>query len=430
MTLELRPVRHLRERTDEGVNIQHPSEESASGFLGFAAFVIGVSVLPGRAIPIEVFGLSPVFLIGFAFAALGWWTGVTEPIFRRYLHWATAFAAVAVLSLVVNDIGGLARSGLDILWFLLIPGTAALLQQPRLFRSMWLGLLTGSGLMLLVVVLRVAAGLPAADGVGTHLLGVNRNAVDMCVVWLLPAVAISRTLRVSVFVRWGYIFAAILWLVSSKGRTGLIGLGLAPLLVFALTPPKGGGSRFARAAVIVAVGGLIFTSMGAVRVSWLPALTRIERVENEASRSQSDEIRILLGKKAQAIGAKHPVTGVGFGQFEGQYDPILDTAKTRHIREKAAVLPSHNTYLDALATTGYGGFLLFIGLLGTTIAAGIRRSRDPDVRAMTAGLVIISFAIAFHTGYLLLVAPLSLTLAAIANADRRERDAASMTSDA
>lgn len=424
MTLELHPVRHLRERTDDGTNVQHPSEESASGFLGFAAFVTGMSMLFDRLVPIDVGGISPTFLLTFAFAALGWWSGVTEPIFRRYLRFASLFVLVGILSLVVN--GGLAVAPVaDLLWFTGVAGMATLLQQPRLSRAMLRGFLVMASFLLLVVVLRLAAGLPAADGLGTHLLGLNRNAVDLCVVWLIPVVAVSKTFRLPMWGRWAFLAASVVWLVSSKGRTGLISLVLAPLLLFALKPPRAGGSRVPRLFVVVAAALLVSVGVGTVKVPWLPALNRIERVENEQSRSQSDEIRLLLNKKAEALGRKHPVVGVGFGQFEGQYDPILDTAKTRHIREKALVLPAHNTYLDAFATTGVTGFLLFIGTLAVPLIAGIRRSDDPDVRAITAGYAIALFGITFHTVYgTLIYLPAALLLAAVARAERQRRQAA------
>lgn len=422
MTLELHPVRHLRERTDDGINVQHPSEDSASSFLGFAAFITGMSLLFDRLVPIKVAGLSPTFALAVAFAALGWWAGVTEPVLRRYLRWALPFTLVAVLSLVLNKGGGLGEAAGDLSWFLLVAGIASMLQQPRLFRSMLLGLMAMSGLLLLVVVLRVASGLPAADGFGTHLLGLNRNAVDISIVWLVPAVAISPTLRLPFWARWAFLGSAMLWLVSSKGRTGLISLALVPLLLFALKPPRPGGSRVARLLVVVAAAALVSIGVGTVKVPWLPAVNRIERVESEQSRSQSDEIRLLLAKKAQAIGWKHPVVGVGFGKFEGQYDPVLDSAKTRHIREKAFVLPAHNTYLDAFATTGVTGFLLFIGTLAVPLLAGIRRSDDPDVRAMTAGYAVMLFGITFHTAYGTVVyLPMVLTLGAIARAERQRR---------
>jgi O-antigen ligase len=394
---------------------RHASAHAQDAFIAFLVMLLGMSVALDRFLPVTAGPITPTFALMLGLATLGYWVGVTDAVLRRFLSWALAFSGFAVISLAANTgLGPLKGSAGILLWMLAIPGLATVCTDRRRFRALILGLVIGATVLLVVVVSRFLRGVQLLDAAHPQLLGLNRNAIDLSIVWLIPPVLWSPTFNAPRFARWLFVAASVLWLTNSHGRTGLVALILVPL-VFASLKPTGGASRGVRIAVIIGVGVLFYTALPALFPN-VPAVQRITRYET-AKRTAADDIRTLLNEKSIALAKKHPVTGVGFNRYENQYDPVIEKARTAHIREDSLTLPAHNTYYEILATTGIPGFLLFIGALLVPLIAGIRHATSRDVQAVTAGYVIVLFCVTFHTSYGAIIAlPLTLTLAAIARA--------------
>ncbi|HUR77926.1 MAG TPA: O-antigen ligase family protein [Acidimicrobiales bacterium] len=404
---------------DRELGVTPSSVVSSDAALVLMMTLLGMTLALDRFVPFHVGGeITVTFLLGTALGTLGFWLGVTEPVLRRFLAWIAVFFFVAVVSVVANGrTATLAGSGGALVWLLLMPGVASLCLERRRFRGLLIGLVLGAAVLLAVVVWRFARGARILDAGYLQLLGLNRNAVDMSIVWLIPPVLWSRTLGIPRLGRALFVAAATLWLVSSEGRTGLLALLMVPF-VFLLVKPSSALSRATKIALVATLGALLYLALTSIAIPGLPATQRLAQYDS-VERTESDQIRLLLNEKSLALAGKHPVTGVGWGLYEGQYDPVVDKGSSAHVRQTVLRAPAHNTYYEVLATTGLPGFLLYFGALLVPLIAGIRTSWDPDVRALTAGYVIVLFSIGFHSSFGSLVAlPVALLLAAVARAVR------------
>jgi hypothetical protein len=408
-----------RRGADAEIYARHTSTLAASTLLQLGAVALGMSLALDRFLPLKIGPFTPTFIVGLGIGTLGFWTGVTEPIIRRYLRWIIAFDVFAVITVVAaNDPASLKNSSGILIWLLFTGGFAALCVERSLFRSMLIGLVIGAVVLLVVVVFRFVTGRSVLDTTALQLLGLNRNAIDISIVWLIAPVMWSKTLGIPRLGRWLFLASSILWLVKSQGRTGLVALVMVPL-VYLLLKPATPATRVARVVSVAALSALVWIGLTSVSVPWLPATERISRYQS-ADRSEADQTRSLLNEKSVALAKKHPVFGVGFDRYNGQYDPVIEKASSPHIYVEALSLPAHNTYYEILATTGFLGLLLYAGALGVPLFAGIRHSYDSDTRALTAGYIIVLFVIAFHTSYGSIPAlPVALTMAAAARAGTR-----------
>jgi hypothetical protein len=394
----------------------HSSVVAADLLLAFGVAFIGLSPALDRFIPFGVGPFAPTFLVGTVVGALGYWRGITEPELRRYFGWIAPFLMVAVISLVAaNQLGSLRKSGGTLTWLVLVPGIAVMVTDRRRFRALLSGLVIGSSVLLTVVVYRYVRGASVLDKGYLQFLGEPRNGVDITIVWLIPIVMRSKTLGLPRLARWVFLVAAIIWLISSEGRTGFIALLLIPGIYFLLKP----ATLVTRATRLFAagfIGFLVYASLVSTPIPGIPATERISRYSS-AERTQSDEIRLLLNEKSIALTKKHPVFGVGFFLYEGQYDPVIEKGRTEHIRSEALILPAHNSYYNILATTGIAGFLFYVGALLTPLLYGVRASGDTDARALTTAFFIVLFCITFHTsGGSQLPLAMAVTLAAAVRA--------------
>jgi O-antigen ligase len=340
------------------------------------------------------------------FGVLGWWRGVYHPILRSYLRWAFPFALIGLVSLAAaHPISLLSLpvkpgtngiQAVKLLWLLLIPGIVVVMQNRRLSTALVRGLISGAVAFLLVALERAMQGLPALTG-NHHefMLHTHRNVIDTIVVSIVPIVLFAPFVRLRRSVRYAYVGGTIAWLISSHGRTGLLAMILFPLVYLMLKPSGDGKPIGARIAVAAALGFLFFNVLSNVSISWIPATSRLSEA-TAGTRSDSDEIRILLLKKSLILTEKHPLFGVGLGHFVGAYDPVLEQAPNDNDREQALELPAHNTYLETMASTGVLGAIFFVGTLLAPLAAAVRYSADRAVRATTASYCLTLFAITFH----------------------------------
>jgi O-antigen ligase len=113
------------------------------------------------------------------------------------------------------------------------------------------------------------------------------------------------------------------------------------------------------------------------------------------NRTDSDEIRILLLKKAYALTWKHPLTGVGMGKVGGAYDPVIEHARNEHVRTDSLELPTHNIYVEMFAATGVLGGLLFLGIVTAPLALAIRYCANYQLRLIAAGFCAVIFTMFF-----------------------------------
>ncbi len=120
-------------------------------------------------------------------------------------------------------------------------------------------------------------------------------------------------------------------------------------------------------AVVVLVGALAGLWFAAAPGAW-------ERI-SEADGGGSGRAELWL--VAWRVVESHPVVGVGFGGFEraaaeyvrqpGQLTTVKLIVDDPHV--------VHNTYLQMLAETGVVGLALFLGVLGSLLAAALRAAR-------------------------------------------------------
>lgn len=394
----------------------HESVEAEDTLVAAGVMLLGMSVALDRFLPVTFGPFTPTFMLMVGLATMGYWNGITDAVVRSFRGWALAFSAFAVITLAASgSINSLKGSAGILVWFLAVPGLAMVCTDRRRFRALLLGLIIGATVLLIAVVSRFVRGVTLLDAAHPQLLGLNRNAIDLSIVWLIPPMLWSKTFGAPKLARWIFLAASVLWLTQSKGRTGLVALLLVPL-VYALLKKSTGVSRGARVVTVGAVGALLYVGLTTISIPGIPATQRISQYET-TKRTAADDIRTLLNEKSISLTKRHPWTGVGFHRYEGQYDPVVDKARTEHIREDTLTLPAHNTYYEILATTGVPGFLLFMGMLLTPLIAGIRLAGNRDVQAVTAGYVIVLFCVYFHTSYSSIIAlPLTLALAAIARA--------------
>lgn len=416
---------------DPDAVIPHYSIDSGERLFQVAAFILGVSAGLGRYFE-ESIGV-PRLAIATAtlFGVYGWWTGLRDPVLRRYLKFAVPFAAIGLISFFgtraptqfdLPFAAPFAEQGVKLLWFVLIAGIAATLQNPRLLRALFAGLITAGTIYLLAALQRAMGGLPALNKQDS-LLTQHRNVVDTFLVGLVPIVLTAPFLKMRIGWRIAFVVGTVAWIISSSGRTGALALGLCPILLFVLRPPKSGASLVPRVLAGAAVAFLLFNVLSTQNISWLPAANRITQARGGVV-NESDEIRELLLRKAFALTADHPFLGIGIGRFPGAYDPVVEEATTSNVRSEAIRLQAHNTYIETMASTGITGLFFFMGLILVPLIAALRFCKDRDVRAVTVSFCLVLFCISFHTMYdAIFFVPLAIILTMAVRAERAESEA-------
>jgi O-antigen ligase len=181
--------------------------------------------------------------------------------------------------------------------------------------------------------------------------------------WLAPTVKESG-LRALTDARAFFIVGATALIsggvLMSKSRAGLIGFSAAAL--FALI---GGWRQFGRRGRFGLVSLVLGLLTGALMIS-NPA-----RVVNRLGEAGEDSWggRPMIWQTTRALIARYPITGVGYGAYEGAmplYQPPPRGMMMNH---------AHNQYLEIAAEGGVPGILLFAAALVMLVRLHIRRQR-------------------------------------------------------
>ncbi len=130
----------------------------------------------------------------------------------------------------------------------------------------------------------------------------------------------------------------------------------------------------------------------------------------------------------------HPLEGVGVGQFpEVSADYALQpgTLERADLVFSSAPKVTHNTYLEIMSEDGIPGFLLFLALLGSCLAAALKAARvwaargDPAMEALARavflgllGMLVADFFISeMYSKLLWVMLALGPALLAVARAE-------------
>lgn len=162
-------------------------------------------------------------------------------------------------------------------------------------------------------------------------------------------------------------------MINTRGAWLALAIVLAFIIVYRLRSPK----KILAAAVICAVLGGMFL------IASPKTFNRLTTLFNPTSEQSVSERFLMWRSAANAIG-DNPLMGVGFGNYEAEYQNkyILAEAKERFQGH------THNVYLQFWAETGLPGLILFCGLFGYILYWSWRRAKN------FYGLIIFSATLA------------------------------------
>lgn len=380
----------LRERPARTEGPARPRDTSTTA-IALLVFVVGLAT----ALPLRtrqtIAGYELTLVVASIPALIGWlrsrWLPKGFVPVAGFLAFWSIVSAVAVWEYI-----SLRRAVFFAIWLLVIvPGLSSLLGVPRLRNAFLTGFAGGVTLCVFIAATRLARGVSVFDqdiGTENFLFGVNRNAVNVRVVILVPVLLAGIGPRYLNRLRWPILALCVLWMFSSGGRAGLLGLVFV-LLVYGLLQP-GAARRLRMAYVLFLVALLIsvlFAEFGAESRT-LDRLTATLRGE----RTETDDTRSLLLKKANSLTADNPIFGVGYGKFRETHADVVETADTRRERDLASTLQAHNTYAEFMADLGLPGGTAFVALVLLMVGYGITGRHHLETRAWLcsfAGLMLL-----------------------------------------
>lgn len=402
------------------VATRDPSGATASAGVATAALSLAFCYLGlEAAFPSARYEFGPVsvaYVLAFVLALVGWRTGVVDE-FRRYFGWASLFAIWLVVSSIAAWQQHSLQQGLRLVsWFVfIIPGLAWLLKEARNRTALLLGLAAGASVFVVAGSIRLVRGHSVLDVVDGKTLGkildVNRNAVNMRVLLVLPFALAGLVFFKKWWLRWPFVGLSAVWLVNSGGRSGLAGIFVIAV-VYALLQPSA-PRRFRVILGVLLAGSTAFAWIqGAGGQASVSTERLIDVIKGE--RTEADEARELILRKAWDLGSDHPFFGVGLQRFETTYSPAIEKASTRRVRQIALEYSEHNTYAEVLGETGFPGLFLLLFLIGALVASGVESMRYRPVRAATCALCGLAFVVFFHSAMsVLLFLPIAMLLGTV-----------------
>jgi probable O-glycosylation ligase (exosortase A-associated) len=198
----------------------------------------------------------------------------------------------------------------------------------------------------------------------------DRNHLALFLVMVIPLAVYlrsqvtSRILRLGLIAMVGLVAIAVIGTLSRGGLVTMVGLGAAYLVL--------SGRRFIPAALALCV--LAFILSFAVTDKYVERAQTIQAVDEDSSFMG----RAMAWKMSLYIALDNPVFGGGpyavqsydvWLRYLPRYDPD-EFFQTREATEdyKAA----HSIYFQVLGDTGFGGFLIYIGMLGAGLLTALR----------------------------------------------------------
>ena len=213
----------------------------------------------------------------------------------------------------------------------------------------------------------------------------------------LPLILVLAAHERRLWVRSGLLLAAVVNIASvfsTVSRGGFLQL-LAVVLLLILFPARsmfGTPGRKAAVLLVIVLGGAAFFTRYSVDLA-----PRLETILTQGGGGESETAsgRLIVWPAARTAFGENPVGGIGYGAFvETSIDRIFETENTTiggfHVHPEQV----HNTFLGTLAEIGAVGFVLFVGLLVSTVltllrtAARARKIGDHLVSGVANALVI------------------------------------------
>ncbi|MHB1844427.1 MAG: O-antigen ligase family protein [Deltaproteobacteria bacterium] len=218
-----------------------------------------------------------------------------------------------------------------------------------------------------------ALGLDLLDGTRARWLGVfqDPNHLAMALVSAIPLALLFTLEGPGLWRRLAFGASAALGVaavVVTQSRGGAVGLGAA-VLAFALTRQRAG--RGLVAALLVAGGLVVF----APQAFWSRTGTIADYQTDVSAQG-----RVHAWKVLYALSLDRPFRGAGAGAFLQAWSRYAPIEAGQH------AFVTHNVFLQPLAELGLFGFIAFLLLLASCLAATLAGRRAPRVGPTSAAL--------------------------------------------
>lgn len=220
--------------------------------------------------------------------------------------------------------------------------------------------------------------------------------------YLVAALPIALALTARGDKPWWLFFPAVLlgslhlWLTQS--RAGWLGAGLGgSILLLAPSSPLRTGAARARLRLLLLLGLLLAVGLGLFIPGLGPASVVRLRSIIDAGQS-SARVRILIWRGALELTARHPLFGVGMGNFEYAY-PAVRSTEEWHLSHRDAVDDAHNEYLHLTVETGLLGLAAFLWFLFRVGRCARDLLRAPETRKEAFPLIAGLAGLLLYAGF-------------------------------
>jgi len=227
----------------------------------------------------------------------------------------------------------------------------------------------------------------------------NTGFVAEYLVAALP-IALARALDPG---HWGWLFRSAvllgtlhLWLTQS--RAGWLGALLAGgILLAAPSSPLRHATARTHLRRLALVGLLLAVVLGVLIPGLGPASAARLRVLLDPAQS-SARVRLLIWRGAVDLTTRHPVHGVGLGNFEFAYPEVRRVEEWR-LSRRDVVDDAHNEYLHIAVETGLLGLVAFLWVLTRLARLSRDLLRSPESRSEVVPLLASLGGLLFYAGF-------------------------------
>lgn len=225
--------------------------------------------------------------------------------------------------------------------------------------------------------------------------------LGMPMVWLLAAGSRAGVLRKALV--GGVLLVMLVTLLATGSREGLIGLASLSAIVFLRSSP-GGKLKIAIAAVLLTAGAALFlsgslksrfrTTFEGVTVDARDALSAEDR-DIAMSAGESSQARWALFRRSIELTLKHPLFGVGPGQFGG-----YNAGQAQASGTVGDWHGTHNTYTQISSEAGIPALCLFVAAVLFSMRTLTRIYRRARLVSGDEARDIAAMALALHTSFI------------------------------